>query len=87
MKHALLVRQASLLENYHVFFKLYRSTPNLGRCIIDLMLDSWRFKAMQRMLKSYKPIIEVNFITAELSFDSSEDCLEFLSSVGELLNS
>jgi SAC3 family protein LENG8/THP3 len=86
VRHALLVRQASLQDNYHTFFKLYRETPNLGSCIIDLMLDAWRFKALQRMIKSYKPNIDVSFVTSELSFESTEECVEFLASVGKLVD-
>ncbi|CAE7665009.1 leng8, partial [Symbiodinium microadriaticum] len=78
VKHALAMRESMLLENYHRFFRLYRDTPNLGNCILDMMLDSWRVKALQRIIRAYKPVIAVEFVAQELSFDSIEECVEFV---------
>ena len=82
VRHALSLREAALQENYHHLFRLYRTTPNLGNCIVDMMLDAWRVKALQRMIKAYKPTIAVDFVSLELSFDSVEDCLEFMLPLG-----
>ena len=35
------------------------------------MLDTWRVKALQKMVKAYKPHLEIDFILKELVFTAS----------------
>jgi hypothetical protein len=85
VSHALQVRRALQSDNYHRFFALYRDTPNMGTCILDLMIDTWRVQALQRMCKAYKPSISASFVINELAFDSSAVALEFFRKAGCIL--
>lgn len=80
--HALEVRRALQMDNYHRFFKLYRSTPNMGNYILDSMIDSIRLKALQRMCKGYKPSVPLDFVLDQLAFDDKDIALEFLQRLG-----
>jgi hypothetical protein len=80
--HALDIRRALLQENYHRFFVLYKTTPDLGNCILDLMVGAYRFRTLQRIFRAYKPSIEESFVIQELGFESQEAGKEFLASAG-----
>ncbi|UKZ79989.1 hypothetical protein TrVFT333_007753 [Trichoderma virens FT-333] len=62
IKHALDVRSALALGNYHKFFQLYLDTPNMGAYLMDI----------------YKPDIKLRFITEELGFESDADAAQFI---------
>jgi hypothetical protein len=51
------------------------------------MIDSWRMKALQRMVKTYRPTVEIEFILSELSYDSSQSSQgkEFIQRVGGVI--
>lgn len=49
--HALKVRKAVALGNYHTLAKLYKTAPNMGAYIIDHFLDQFRVKTLQTMVK------------------------------------
>jgi hypothetical protein len=83
--HALRIRQALQLDNYHAFFRLYKSTPNMGMYILDLMLDNWRALSLQKMCRAYKPDVEVAFVVDELAFAEVEEGVEFMRKVGCIL--
>ena len=80
--HALQIRQALQLDNYHRFFQLYRNTPNMGTYILDLMVDNWRVLALQKMCRGYKPEVGVDFVLTELAFPDRNLGLDFLRKVG-----
>uniref|UniRef100_A0A7S3YM12 PCI domain-containing protein n=1 Tax=Heterosigma akashiwo TaxID=2829 RepID=A0A7S3YM12_HETAK len=80
--HALRVRQAMAEDDYHLFFQLYEDAPNMSAYIMDLMLDKIRVKALQRVVKAYKPTIATDFIQRILAFDSEDECFELLTVVG-----
>eukprot|EP01036_Dinobryon_divergens_P026037 gene26037-34639_t len=80
--HALEVRKAVQLDNYHKFFILYKCPPNMGIYIMDLLVDNLRLQALQRICKGYKPQVEVSFVTGALAFDGEDVCLEFLKKAG-----
>ena len=46
INHALKVRSALATSNYNLFFKLHKSTPNMGSYIIDAFVDRERLKAL-----------------------------------------
>lgn len=52
VSHALRVRQAISITDYHLFFSLYESTPNLGQHIMQKLLQTIRVEALRRMIKA-----------------------------------
>lgn len=64
--HALGVRQAVALNDYHCFFKLYIGAPNMAGYLMDVMVLAIRLKALRAMCKSYRPTLPVQYICNEL---------------------
>lgn len=83
--HALSIRAAVQSENYHRFFLLLNETPNLGKFILNNMLDEIRLKALQRMVKAYRPSVEVKFVVNELGFDVPQKGITFMKHLGCLI--
>eukprot|EP00981_Chlorochromonas_danica_P008575 scaffold2229_cov176-Ochromonas_danica.AAC.6 len=71
--HALSLHRAVASGNYHVFFQLHRSTPHMGYCLVDLMIPSLRLKALQQMVKGFKPNVSALFVLQELGFDLHDE--------------
>lgn len=53
IKHALDVRSALALGNYHRFFKLYMNTPKMGAFLIDMFVVRERLGALCNICKAY----------------------------------
>lgn len=51
--HALRVHYSWFMNNYHQFFKLYRSAPNLSGALIDMFVERERRAALKSMAKAY----------------------------------
>jgi len=81
VKHALEVRSALALGNYHKFFRLYLDPPNMGGYLMDKFIERERLAAIANISKGYREV-QVRFITEELGFNSDHDCLEFLCGHG-----
>ncbi|KAK7509295.1 SAC3/GANP domain protein [Phyllosticta citriasiana] len=98
VKHALDVRSALALGNYHRFFRLYLDTPNMGAYLMDMFIERERLAALANMCKAYvsnpfkmtgangggryKPHLDIRFLTDELGFESFQDCLQFVCDKG-----
>jgi hypothetical protein len=52
IKHALQVRSALALGNYHRFFQLYLSTPHMGAYLMDMFVVRERLAALCNMCKA-----------------------------------
>jgi hypothetical protein len=52
VSHALSLREAMTSSNYHKFFTLYRSCPNLGKLVINFFADKIRLLALVRIVKA-----------------------------------
>lgn len=52
VKHALDVRSALALGNYHRFFQLYLDTPNMGAYLMDMFVDRERLSALTAICKA-----------------------------------
>lgn len=53
IKHALKVRSAWWLGNFHAFFKLYTSAPRMAAFLMDWFVARERKNALKSMIKSY----------------------------------
>ncbi|KAJ9635832.1 hypothetical protein H2199_008185 [Coniosporium tulheliwenetii] len=82
VKHALDVRSALALGNYHRFFRLYLETPNMGAYLMDMFIARERVAALANICKAYKPDVKIRFLTEELGFESDQDCVQFLCDHG-----
>ncbi|KKZ60009.1 hypothetical protein EMCG_05191 [[Emmonsia] crescens] len=78
VKHALDVRSALALGNYHRFFQLYLDTPNMGAYLMDMFVDRERLAALACICRAYKPEVKIRFITEELGFESDEQAARFV---------
>ncbi|KAL1996361.1 hypothetical protein VTN49DRAFT_126 [Thermomyces lanuginosus] len=78
VRHALEVRSALALGNYHRFFQLYLDTPNMGAYLMDMFVDRERLAALAAICKAYKPDVNIRFITEELGFESDEQSARFV---------
>ncbi|XP_058182400.1 SAC3 family protein A isoform X2 [Rhododendron vialii] len=100
VKHALAVRAAVTSGNYVLFFRLYKTAPNLNTCLMDLYVEKMRFAAVRSMSRSYRPTVPVSYIAQVLGFTSAlptaetseekdpdvlEECVEWLKAHGACL--
>ena len=53
IKHALDVRSALALGNYHRFFQLYNETPNMGAYLMDMFVGRERLSALCNICRAY----------------------------------
>ena len=87
ISHALGMREAMALSDYHNFFRLYKTAPNMGPYILDLFLDRMRLMALKVMTRAYRPTVAVDFVQNELAFSSRKECVRFLTEHGGALQS
>ncbi|XWS07862.1 hypothetical protein CRYUN_Cryun41cG0029300 [Craigia yunnanensis] len=100
VQHALAVRSAVTSGNYVMFFRLYKTAPNLNACLMDLYVKKMRYKAVSCMSRSYRPHVPVSYIAQVLGFscgmrtnegsdekdsDGLEDCVDWLKAHGACL--
>lgn len=78
IKHALNVRSALALGNYHRFFQLYNETPNMGAYLMDMFVSRERLAALCNICKAYKAHVPLRFVTEELYFESDADAAQFI---------
>ncbi|RMD41699.1 hypothetical protein DV735_g3448, partial [Chaetothyriales sp. CBS 134920] len=78
IKHALDVRSALALGNYHKFFKLYLAVPGMGAYLMDMFVERERLAALSAICKSYKPDVKLRFVTEELGFENDEEAAQFI---------
>uniref|UniRef100_A0A0D9V7J1 PCI domain-containing protein n=1 Tax=Leersia perrieri TaxID=77586 RepID=A0A0D9V7J1_9ORYZ len=97
VKHALAVHSAVSSGNYVLFFKLYKTAPDLNSCLMDLYVERMRFEAVKCISKSYRPTLPVKYAAQVLGFmgtdevgeakraDGLEECEEWLKAHGAVL--
>ncbi|KAK4224341.1 leukocyte receptor cluster member 8 [Podospora fimiseda] len=78
IKHALDVRSALALGNYHRFFQLYNETPNMGAYLMDMFVGRERLAALCNVCKAYKPDVPLRFVTEELYFETDIEAAQFI---------
>lgn len=77
--HALQVRRAWSLCNYHRLFKLYKSCPAMSAKVMDWFVERERKQALKVILRTYRPNITTSFVVSELAFNNIDDFDEFIS--------
>lgn len=82
VKHALAVRSALALGNYHRFFRLFLDTPHMGAYLMDMFIVRERVAALANICKAYKPDVLIRFLTEELGFESDMEFIQFLNDHG-----
>ncbi|KFK36820.1 hypothetical protein AALP_AA4G175900 [Arabis alpina] len=98
VRHALSVRAAVTSGNYVMFFRLYKTAPNMNSCLMDLYVEKMRYKAVTFMSRSCRPTIPVSYLVQVLGFasassegsdeketDGMEECSEWLKAHGASL--
>lgn len=78
IKHALSVRSALALGNYHKFFQLYLDVPNMGAYLMDMFVKRERLAALANICKAYKPDLKLRYITEELAFEHDAEAAQFI---------
>jgi hypothetical protein len=69
--HALAVRRAVALDDYHAFFRLAARTPNLGGALVALLTPAMRGRALLRMARAYRPRLSVDLVERQLAFEDA----------------
>ncbi|KAI9485882.1 MAG: SAC3/GANP/Nin1/mts3/eIF-3 p25 family-domain-containing protein [Benjaminiella poitrasii] len=78
VQHALKVRSSLATANYHQFFILYKTAPNMGGYLMDHFCERERVQSLIILCKACRPTLPLSFIQNELAFDSEEDVIKFL---------
>lgn len=77
--HALKVRRAWSLCNYHTLFSLYKHSPAMSAKIMDWFLERERKQSLKIMTKAYRTQVPLEFVSRELAFTNEEECVEFIT--------
>ena len=81
------VSLAALQKDYFTFFRLFKSLPFMGPLILKPFVSNLRFEALTRLLRGFKPgKVDAEFMHKVLAFDTMEECMAYLHSVGCVIN-
>jgi len=87
VERAFKVCTAALQEDIYHFFHWYHQLPFLGPKILRPYANKIRFAATTKLIRAFRPgKIEVDFFKRVLGFDSLDECLSYLRSVGVVVS-
>jgi hypothetical protein len=72
IRHALKVREAIASSDYFKFFRLHKSSPNLGVFLTNLLVPTMRMRGLRRIAKAYRPSVELSVCLQYLGFGDSD---------------
>jgi len=72
IRHALNVREAIASSDYFTFFRLHKSSPNLGVFLTNLLVPTMRMRGLRRIAKAYRPSVELSVCLQYLGFGDGE---------------
>jgi len=78
IKHALETIKTVEQNNYVKFFRLYKSTPNMGSHILDFIKDKIRLIALKTITFVYRPTVATQYISSLLGFENETHCIKYL---------
>lgn len=70
--HALKVREAVAFSDYFWFFRLHKTSPNLGVFLTELLVPTMRLRGLRRIAKAYRPSVEAHVCLRQLGFCNDE---------------
>ncbi|GAA5871909.1 hypothetical protein JCM16303_000912 [Sporobolomyces ruberrimus] len=79
VSHALAVRLALSEGNYTRLFRLFNAAPKMSGYVMDSFVPRERVTALVTMCKAYSQGVPVELLTSQLSFDSDNETIEFLT--------
>jgi hypothetical protein len=77
-QHAMCVIQAVLENNYHQFFTLYNTAPNLSGYLMDFLVKRVRDMAYQSIMAAFRPTVTLNGLQSWLGFWDHREVVAFL---------
>lgn len=78
VEHAISLCSAYYSRNFFKFFKLYQTTPNIGKKVIYLYLSKVRGMFLKSLSKSYHGPLDINWISNLLAFNNNDECKNFM---------
>ncbi|KAK9908665.1 hypothetical protein WJX75_001178 [Coccomyxa subellipsoidea] len=76
VRHALEVREAVFCNNYTALFKLYGTAPSMGRALMDIFIERFKFTGLNMVVRAHKPHVQVPFLARILGFLAAVDTNE-----------